>query len=41
MTLHIYPGPLLERKGIRAIFQKKDKKRVKKGKIFENSSSVN
>ena len=41
MTLHIYPGPLLECKGIRAIFQKKGKKRVKKGKIFENSSSVN
>ena len=29
-------GPILESKGMRAIFQKKDKKRAKKGKIFEN-----
>ena len=29
-------GPIPESKGMRAIFQKKDKKRAKKGKIFEN-----
>ena len=43
MTCFIsYPGPILERKGMRAIFQKKGKKwqkmlkKDKKGKIFEN-----
>ena len=30
------PRPGLERKGMRAIFRKKGKKRAKKGKIFEN-----
>ena len=29
-------GPILESKGLHAIFQKKGKKRAKKGKIFEN-----
>ena len=28
-------GLILERNGVRAIFQKKGKKRIKKGKIFE------
>ena len=31
-------GPILESKGMRAIFQKKGKKSAKKGKIFENFS---
>ena len=30
------PGPILDTKGMRAIFRKKDKKRAKKGKIFGN-----
>ena len=30
------PGPRVESKGMRAIFQKKGKERAKKGKIFEN-----
>ena len=29
-------GPILESEGMRAIFQKKDKKMFKKGKIFEH-----
>ena len=29
-------GPILESKGVHAIFQKKGKKRAKKGKIFQN-----
>ena len=32
----IYVGSILGRKGMRAIFQKKGKKRAKKEKIFEN-----
>ena len=32
----LYPGPILESKGMHAIFQKKDKKMFKKDKIFEN-----
>ena len=32
----IYAGPMLGRKGMLAIFQKKGKKRAKKGKSFEN-----
>ena len=30
------PGPILESKGMSAIFQKKGKKMLKRGKIFEN-----
>ena len=30
------PGPILESKGMDAIFQKNGKTRTKKGKIFEN-----
>ena len=30
------PGPILKSKGMRAIFQKKDKKMLEKGNIFEN-----
>ena len=30
------PGPILESKDMRTIFQKKGKDRAKKGKIFEN-----
>ena len=37
---HLSPGPILESKGMHAIFskkgQKKEQKRAKKGKIFEN-----
>ena len=32
--------PILESKGMRAIFQKKGKDKVKKGKIFENSGKM-
>ena len=31
-----YTGPILESKGMRAIFQKKGNKMFKKGKIFES-----
>ena len=33
--MHLFSGPILESKGMLAIFQKKGKN-VKKGKIFEN-----
>ena len=36
IILQMCKGPVLESKGIRAIFQKKGRKRVKTGKIFEN-----
>ena len=36
LLFELYPGLILERKGIHAIFQKKVKKNYKKGKIFEN-----
>ena len=34
----LHPEPILEGKEICAIFQRKSKKRTKKGKIFENLS---
>ena len=34
----LYPQPILESKGVCAIFQKKGKKRAKKSKTFENLS---
>ena len=34
--MHLSSGPFLESKGMHAIFQKKGKKMLKKGKIFEN-----
>ena len=34
--MHLPSGPILESKGMLAIFQKKGKKMFKKGKIFEN-----
>ena len=36
IILQMCKGPILESKGIRAIFQKEGRKRVKTGKIFEN-----
>ena len=32
----LHSGPILESKGMHAIFQKKGKKMLKKGTIFEN-----
>ena len=35
-NMHVNAGPILESKGIHAIFQKKGRKKAKIGKIFEN-----
>ena len=36
LLFELFPGPILQRKGMHVIFQKKDKKILKKGKKGQN-----